>query len=176
MAEIVWTDGSGDGSFDDSANWSTLSEPGAGDEAVILLPGTITAGGGEEIDTLVLGAGATLIARDFTILGSPDADNATGTTTVAGTLVVADGGSLGIAGTLDNTGMVQLASGGDATNLVVGNGTVSTLTLTGGGTVVMADSNGGTSYFIGNDQPAVLDNLDNTIEGSGQSAATVCPS
>ena len=165
MAENVWTDLTGDGAFDDGANWSSSSVPGAGDEAVIQLAGTVTTGGGEAVDTLFLGAGATLIARNLTILGLPDADNATGTTTIAGTLVVPDDASLGIAGTLDNTGMVQFDAGVSGTALDVGNGTIATLTLTGGGTIALTDvgSNAITSSLAG----AVLDNADNTIAGAG---------
>ncbi len=165
MADIVWTDLTGDGSFDDAANWLGGSVPGAADEATILLPGTVTTGGGETIDELTLGLGATLIARNFTILGIPDADSGTGTTTNAGSIVVADNSNVFISGTVDNTGTLLLDGSYNGDALYVGNGTVSTLTLTGGGTLALTDFS--SNFIDGNVAGAVLDNVNNTIAGAG---------
>ena len=165
MADIVWTDLTGDGSFDDAANWLTGTVPGAGDDATILLPGTVTTSGGETIDTLALGVGVTLVAHNFTILGEPDLDDLTGTTAVAGTMIVADGSNVAVAGTVDNTGTVQLLGSYFGDTLLVGNGSVSTLTLTGGGTVALSDF--GSNFISAGVNGAVLDNTNNLIEGAG---------
>lgn len=79
--------------------------------------GTLTSSGGGEIFT---NTSATL-------------DGTTNTLTNSGTYVVQNNASTTILGTINNTGTIQLGSGGNATFLNVGSGTT---TLTGAGTVI----------------------------------------
>jgi hypothetical protein len=81
--------------------------------------------------------------------------------TNSGTFAVQNNGSTTLAGTLTNTGTVQLNSAGNFTELRL-NGNVS---LTGAGTVTMG--NNSNNLIFGNVATDVLTNVNNTIQGAG---------
>ncbi len=94
-------------------------------------------------------------------------DGSAGVLMNAGALQIDDNATLNLYGTIDNTGTITLASGGNDTNLVVAG---TTATLTGGGTIVMGDAtNANRIYGASGDD--ILVNVDNTIEGSGELGA-----
>jgi hypothetical protein len=79
----------------------------------------------------------------------------------SGTLAVADGTGLALAGVIDNSGTMAV-NGVTAATAVEINGNV---TLQGGGQIQLSESN--ENYILGSDGSATLTNLDNTISGSG---------
>jgi hypothetical protein len=81
----------------------------------------------------------------------------------ANSIVIGDNAVLPLAGTVDNSGRIELASIGGQTRLqVLANG----LTLEGGGHVDLSDDNG--NIIAGTRSDATLINVDNTISGAGQ--------
>ncbi len=99
-------------------------------------------------------------------VGSSAIDGSTNTVTNAGLLSVANGTSLFVVGTLQNTGTLQLSSTAQTTDLRPAGGEVF---LTGGGVVTM--SNTAANRIIGSLSSDRLINVDNTIRGSGQICA-----
>ena len=81
----------------------------------------------------------------------------------ANSIVIGDNAVLPLAGTVNNSGTIELAStGGQARLQVLANG----LTLEGGGHVELSDGNG--NIIVGTTPDATLTNVDNTISGAGQ--------
>jgi Ca2+-binding RTX toxin-like protein len=81
----------------------------------------------------------------------------------AKSIVIGDNAVLPLAGTVNNSGTIELASTGGQTKLqVLANG----LTLQGGGHVELSDGNG--NIIAGTRSDATLINVDNTISGAGQ--------
>ena len=81
----------------------------------------------------------------------------------ANSIVIGDNAVLPLAGTVNNSGTIELASTGGQTRLqVLANG----LTLEGGGHVELSDGNG--NIIVGTTPDATLTNVDNTISGAGQ--------
>ena len=80
-----------------------------------------------------------------------------------GTVNILNNQYLTIAGSIDNSGSINLLSVGNDTRLVIDNAGA---TLSGGGTVSL--SNNSTNLIIGNSATATLTNVDNTIAGGGQ--------
>ena len=81
----------------------------------------------------------------------------------ANSIVIGDNAVLPLAGTVNNSGTIELASIGGQTRLqVLANG----LTLEGGGHVDLADGSG--NIIVGTTPDATLTNVDNTISGAGQ--------
>jgi hypothetical protein len=81
----------------------------------------------------------------------------------ANSIVIGDNAVLPLAGTVNNSGTIELASTGGQTRLqVLANG----LTLEGGGRVELSDGNG--NIIVGTTPDATLANVDNTISGAGQ--------
>lgn len=132
--------------------------------------GTIFAGNGSSVslqsaDVIggflnTSGSGVITVNADGSTL-----DGSTSVLTNEGALTVADNSSLTVKGTIDNTGVITLASTGDATDLTIAGGA---LALTGDGSVVMEDG-GAIDGFPG---AATLTNDGNTISGQGQILAT----
>lgn len=89
----------------------------------------------------------------------PTLDGSAAPAVNAGTLTVADGTALALAGVIDNTGTIVV----DALNAVTGIEIGGDVTLQGGGHFVLSQSN--QNYVFGSD--ATLTNVDNTISGSG---------
>ena len=81
----------------------------------------------------------------------------------ANSMVISDNAVLPLAGTVNNSGTIELTSSGGQTRLqVLANG----LTLKGGGQVEFSDSNG--NIIAGTMPGATLTNVDNSISGAGQ--------
>ena len=81
----------------------------------------------------------------------------------ANSIVIGDNAVLPLAGTVNNSGTIELASIGGQTRLqVLANG----LTLEGGGHVDFSDSN--SNIIVGTTPGTTLTNVDNTISGAGQ--------
>ena len=80
--------------------------------------------------------------------------------TTAGTVQLPNDNNLYLTGTLTNTGVIQLNSGGNYTELIP-NGTV---TLTGGGAVTLSDN--ANNYIFGAAGTKLI-NVNNTISGAG---------
>ena len=99
---------------------------------------------------------ASLTANNFLFNRDTVMDN-------ANSVVISDNAVLPLAGTVNNSGTIELGSIGGQTRLqVLANG----LTLEGGGHVNFSDSNGNT--IVGTSPDATLTNVDNTISGAGQ--------
>ncbi len=96
-----------------------------------------------------------LTASDFVFDQTPVIDN-------AGSMVIGDGATLPLSGTVNNTGTIELNSTGHATDLqIIGDG----ITLQGGGHVTLSDSS--QNFISGTDANVTLTNVDNTISGAG---------
>ncbi len=89
-----------------------------------------------------------------------------GKITLSGTFNVTDNTALTLEGVVNNVGTINLASGGDNTDIRVNSQTV---TLVGGGKVRLTDF--GTNRIYGNSSLFTLNNVNNTIIGSGQIGA-----
>ena len=83
-----------------------------------------------------------------------------------GTLIISDGAIMPFGGTIYNTGTIILDSSGTETELEV---LIRSVTLQGGGTIVMSDN--AYNIIFGGSEDAILVNLDNTISGAGQLGA-----
>ena len=129
---FIWNVNSG-GTFETNPDWNVGKVPGVQDTAEILTPVTVTIDLPEAAANLVIGAGATLD--------------------------IVPGGSLTVANSINNAGLIEL---NDPTLSI--NGTV---TLSGSGVIELL---GSTSYNLIIGVPstsAKLENVDNTIFGSG---------
>ncbi len=127
---------------------------------------TVTLDGGEDIigGTITSSAGALIFLNNS---NTGTLDGSTGALTNAGHFQVNDNATLNLFGTIHNTGTIALASLGNNTNLVVQSQTVS---LTGGGTVVLGDGST-VNRLYGGSGAFTLNNAGNTIEGAGQVGA-----
>jgi hypothetical protein len=105
------------------------------------------------------GAGAIIIQGGYTAT----LDGSSQTVTIANQFDINNQGTLTALGTLTNDGTIALQSSNQTTVLEA---TSPTLTLTGGGVVSLSDNPG--NYIYGATTATVLDNLNNTIQGSGQ--------
>ncbi len=115
----------------------------------------ITLGSGETITLHGVDASA-LTASNFVFDQTPTVEN-------SGTMTISDGAVLPLSGLVDNTGVIELNSTGDLTELVIiGPG----VTLEGGGQIVMSDSS--ENFLVGTNPSTTLTNVDNTISGGGQ--------
>jgi T1SS-143 domain-containing protein len=115
----------------------------------------ITLGDGETITLVGVDAGS-LNAGDFVF-------DQTAVTHNAGTMAVSDGALLPISGTVANSGVIELNSAGNETDLeLVQHG----VTLQGGGVMVLTDNS--ENVIFGSEADVTLTNVDNTISGAGQ--------
>jgi len=125
-----------------------LSENSNGDAVI-----TIAQGGSITFDGV---SAASLTADNFVFNLDTAMNNAT-------SFVIGDNAVLPLAGTVNNSGTIELISSGGQTRLqVLANG----LTLEGGGHVELSDGNG--NIIAGTTPDATLTNVDNTISGAGQ--------
>jgi hypothetical protein len=154
---IFWTNGGG-GDFDDAANWSSFAVPGAADQVLIDHTGTytVTSASDQTIATLDIVTNATLsiTAGTFFVTNGSGTDN-------AGTIAVGSNATFEISGAVQNSGTIQLDQNSDAATFLI-NGYAS---LSGGGTVSLTDQSLNTISGVG--EGATLENIDNTISGSG---------
>jgi hypothetical protein len=83
-----------------------------------------------------------------------------------GILAISDGALMPVSGIVDNTGVIQLNSAGNETDLeIIQHG----VTLQGGGHVVLSDDSLNTIY--GSTSDTLLHNVDNTVSGAGNIGA-----
>jgi Ca2+-binding RTX toxin-like protein len=118
----------------------------------------ITLANGSAITVLGVAA-ASLSAANFEFNVEPMMVN-------AGTMTISDGAILPLGGVVDNSGTIALGSTGSETDLQV---LVESLTLQGGGQLVMSDNDH--NVILGGAASATLVNVDNTISGAGQIGA-----
>ena len=118
---------------------------------------TVTSTANETIAELNTVSTATLAiaGSTFTIT------NGTGAGVQAGTISVANGATLVITGTFDNSGTIALNSTGTATDLTI----AGSATLSGTGKVTLSNNAG--NAVISNGAAATLTNVGNTISGAG---------
>ncbi len=115
----------------------------------------LTLGDGQSITFSGVGSGS-LTAADFVFDQEPVTNN-------AGSMVISDGATLPLSGTINNTGTIALDSTGTATNLeLIQHG----ITLQGGGALTLSDSS--TNAIFGTGADVLFTNVDNTISGAGQ--------
>lgn len=165
MATVHWTSGSG-GNWSDSLDWSGGAVPASTDDVVVdaVATGaggyTVTVDGDDTANSLSVIAAATVqISASETLTLAA----ATGTGANAGTIAIADKSELLVSGTMDNTGLIAVQGGADATSLSVMG---SALDLTGGGAVALVDA-GQSSQIAAAAAGNMLVNTDNTISGAG---------
>jgi hypothetical protein len=122
---------------------------------------------GNAVITLASGSTITVLGVHAADLGAANFEfNVEPVTTNAGTMTISDGAILPLGGVVDNSGTIALGSTGGETNLQV---LVESLTLQGGGQVVMSDNDH--NVIFGGASSATLNNVDNTISGAGQIGA-----
>jgi hypothetical protein len=158
--KILWNNSAG-GNFNSAGNWAFAGVPGPADIAAMTLSGSYTVS--SHVSNTVLGfttgAGATLA-----ITGSSTFTAAQGTATGinGGHVIVADGSTLQVGGTINNANQILLSAAGHATKFLV----LSPVTLKGGGLVSLSsDSN---NLISGIGVNALLTNVDNQIAGAGR--------
>ena len=146
------------------ANGGTVSIAGAINNATTGLIES-TNGGYVEFDggTVV---GGSLITTDTATIDISAGTIENSTVSNAGNVAVYGGGTLTLAGTINNAGVIALDGyynlGGYLSTVQIDSGGV---TLQGGGQVSLSSS--GDNYIVGDGSAATLTNVDNTIEGSG---------
>ena len=131
LGTISWTGGVNN-DFDNNGNWDALQAPGASNEASIG-GGSVTVqpSAADEVDSLQIGAGATLDIQSNHFV----VDDLTESSTNAGDVIVdANGGeaTMYLAGTLNNSGVLTLLA--DGADLLTNS---STVTIDGTGTIDM---------------------------------------
>ncbi|MGY3364437.1 VCBS repeat-containing protein [Bradyrhizobium sp. GM2.4] len=98
---------------------------------------------------------ASLTASDFLFDQTPVTEN-------AGHMVISDGATLPLSGTIDNIGTIELISTGSETDLeLIEHG----ITLQGHGQVILSDSS--QNVITGTVSDVTLTNVDNTVSGAG---------
>ncbi len=143
-----------------------------------------TAGGQLRVAATVANAGATILST-----GAGSVADLSGSTTTGGTLTTSSGGTLYVGnstlssvtistgstatvennstttlqGTLTNNGTLQMASGGNSTDVIISG----TVTHTGGGSITMSNKTANRIYGTG----TLINNTNNTIQGAGQIGA-----
>ncbi len=143
-----------------------------------------TAGGQLRVAATVSNAGATILST-----GAGSVADLSGSTTTGGTLTTSSGGTLYVGnstlnsvtissgstatvennstttlqGTLTNNGTLQMASGGNSTDLIISG----TVTHTGGGSITMSNTTANRIYGTG----TLVNDTANTIQGAGQIGA-----
>ena len=122
---------------------------------------------GNAVVTLASGSAITLLGVHAADLGASNfLFNVEPTSVNTGTMTISDGAILPLGGIVANSGTIALSSTGSATQLEV---LVESLTLRGGGHVVLSDND--QNVIFGGAAGATLVNVDNIISGAGQIGA-----
>ncbi len=145
-----------------ATNTGLLESTGGG--ALELLNGTFTNTGG----TITSGSGSSVTFSGATIVGGTlngsgaftSVNSVLNGVSNAGAVVVPNGNTSFLEGTINNTGSLQLQSVGNGTSFQA----IGAAALTGGGNVTLSDNN---NNFIVNSGTGSLENQNNTISGSG---------
>jgi hypothetical protein len=135
-------------------NTGTILANGPGNDVVLAANASVAGGTLETI-----GGGVIAIYRTDQLDGSTNAV----TITTGSTVQVDDAAQLDLLGAIDNEGTVAMSSTADTTVLVIDSPTV---TLTGGGQLVLSDNASNVITGNGNFLGALV-NVDNTISGAG---------
>ncbi|MBS0643701.1 MAG: hypothetical protein JSS43_27890 [Proteobacteria bacterium] len=154
----TWIGGFGN-SFNTVSNWSPVGVPTATDYAVIGAGFSVVASVVNTVKLLDLGAGSSLniSATNFTITDGTGAGGIAATGTIA-----YSNANLFLGGTIANAGLIAPTSTGNTnTDLRLSKNTV----LTGGGRIVL--SNDTYTRIYANNGSYLLDNVSNTISGTG---------
>lgn len=146
-----------------ATNTATMEATGVAtlelENAITNATGTITAAGTGS--TVLMDANATITGGTLNGAGTFVSNGATlNGLTSAGTVQVPNNNTVTMAGTINNTGTIQLNSAGNHTELLASG----TLTLAGAGHVTLSDNS--QNYIFGAAGSAVV-NQNNTISGSG---------
>ena len=154
---IFWTNGAS-GDFGNAANWSTSAVPGLADHVLIDHSGTytVTSTSDHTIATLGIIADPTLSITSGTFIVTDGSASSN-----AGTIKVGDNAVLEISGPLQNSGTIELNADDHAATFLI-NGD---LALAGGGALLLNGQ--GLNTVAGVGAGASLENVDNTISGSG---------
>jgi hypothetical protein len=165
MSTIYWlTDING--SFTNASDWSGGKVPGASDDAIIDAVGsafTVTSGADERVNSVQLASNATLSLT----AGTFSATGGTGAGANAGVILIGAGATLVVADTVTNSGTIALYGGNAGVAQIVLD--TSMTTFAGGGEILLGGASGGTITSVGYRHGSFgLDNIDNTIVGSGQ--------
>lgn len=152
-----------------ATNTATMEATGVGvlelENAITNTSGTITAAGTGS--TVLMDLNATITGGTLNGAGTFISNGATlNGLTSAGLVQVPNNNTVTMAGTINNTGNIQLNSTGNATELLASG----TLTLAGGGQVTLSDNS---QNFIFGVAGSALVNQNNTISGSGNIGANV---
>jgi large repetitive protein len=156
--DVHWI--AGNGAFDTVADWSPQRVPNSTDNAIIDAAGTytVTAATSEIIQTLSMAKSATLSVTGGTFAVT----KGSGIAGLAGTINIADGTVLTLAGPIVNSGTINENAVSTFTELqVTGTGA----TLSGKGHINL--SNNASNLLFGTGLSVVLTNLDNVIAGAG---------
>lgn len=89
--------------------------------------------------------------------------NAHGPLTITGTFTVNNNSTTFLTGTINNTGVIQVAAQGNNTFLTMSAG----VTLVGNGAVTLSTGGNGTAYLSSSGGSQLLTNVDNTLQGFG---------
>ena len=157
MAVFHWLGGHS-ANFADALNWNPQQEPGAGDDALIDLAGTfsVLANGAFTVNRLALASHAALSVNGSFAIAAGSAPGG-----IAGTVTVGNSSALDLGGVVALSGTISINGGAAATALVL---TSDTLTLSGGGQVVLSDSAANSITGTSGD---TLVNAGVTIRGAG---------
>jgi hypothetical protein len=160
MTAIHWNSATS-GSFNTTTNWNPQQVPTTTDDAIIDATGsayTVTSSQSNTVNDIQTVSVATL---DITG-GTFTATAGTGAGANAGTIIVENNTFFDIAGSVNNTGAIDIKAGGNDTRLRIGTGGA---TLTGSGTVSLSDNadNSIDAAVAG----VTLTNTNNTITGAG---------
>ena len=161
MSKIHWsTQVSAD--FNTAADWSTNTVPGAADDAILDASGksayTVTASTSETVHSIQTASTATLSITGGTFTASAG----TGSGANAGTILIGNNTIFSVGGALNNSGAINLNSGGNTTELFLNANT----TLSGAGKVTLGDNPN--NFIFGTAAATKLTNVDNTLSGAGQ--------
>ena len=148
------------GAFTNAADWVGGLVPASNNDAILDATGkktyTVTASVSETVQSLQTTAKATLDVTG----GTFTALTGTGSGGNGGTIDVADGASLSLAGEVVNSGLIALSGASAATVLSLTGDT----TLSGGGQVTLG---GAEAAIVGGATAETFANTDNTIAGAG---------
>ncbi len=163
MTTYTWNDNSHDGDWSDAGNWSPGSgPPGAGDTAKINISSDVFVESVVTVGTLLNSSGD--IEPSEGVGDELIVDN-TGASVNGATIALEADSSLEIVnGTFKNTGQIDLIGDyGPNVNFLIGN----SVTLDGAGEILMTGGVAGNNSISGTGAFSSLDNVDNTIVGSG---------
>jgi len=160
MANIQWLGGIS-GLFSDATKWAGGVIPGTIDAAQInaIGPYVVTSDSNWTVNELTMVAATTIDVTNFSLFKVQANSAADG---LAGSILVEDGSTLSLGGTINNTGIISLLA--TSANTVLLFNTIPTV-LTGAGSVVL--SNNAANILTGALTNTQFENVNNVISGAG---------